>query len=224
MITPTTPFHADSLYPNGEPTPAQGRPPLAHRRRDDAVPLELLCVRPIRWTVLLVAALVVTPSVPLQSRAAPLRPGPPRLALWMEPGANLLVLSRRDGVREVLDRARAAGVDVVMPEAKNAWGYVTYPSAFAPTIATSPLPTRLPGPRTLRPPSGTRGATTCWGPSSPRRTPAASGSTPPSTPSGKGTVPSTRDPPSSTRSGRPSPTSRPASSAPPPEKPTSYRE
>src|SRR5579883_2350537 len=75
MITPTTPFHADSLYPNGEPTPAQGRPPLAHRRRDDAVPLELLCVRPIRWTVLLVAALVVTPSVPLQSRAAPLRPG-----------------------------------------------------------------------------------------------------------------------------------------------------
>lgn len=111
------------------------------------MPLELLCVRSIRWTVLLVAALVVTPSVPLQSRAAPLRPGAPRLALWMEPGANLLVLSRRDGVREVLDRARAAGVDVVMPEAKNAWGYVTYPSAFAPTIATSPLPHEAPGAR-----------------------------------------------------------------------------
>ncbi|HYM70562.1 MAG TPA: alpha amylase family protein, partial [bacterium] len=47
--------------------------------------------------------------------------------------------------RDVLDRARAAGVDVVMPEAKNAWGYVTYASAFAPTIADSPLPHGEPG-------------------------------------------------------------------------------
>ncbi len=63
----------------------------------------------------------------------------PRLALWMEPSANLLTLSTPEGVREALDRARASGVDVVMPEAKNAWGYVTYPSEFAPAIDTSPL-------------------------------------------------------------------------------------
>lgn len=58
----------------------------------------------------------------------------------MEPGANLVALSSAEGVRRVLDQAKAAGVDVVMPEAKNAWGYVTYPSAFAPTIGTSPIP------------------------------------------------------------------------------------
>lgn len=74
------------------------------------------------------------------------RARPPRLALWMEPGANLTALSTLEGVRESLDRARAAGVDTVMPEAKNAWGYVTYPSTFAPSIATSPMPHTDPPP------------------------------------------------------------------------------
>lgn len=100
-------------------------------------------VRTIRWIGLALAALAVT--TPRLGDAAPARPGPPRLALWMEPGANLLVLSRVEGVRRALDEARARGVDVVMPEAKNAWGYVTYPSAFAPSIATSPLPHEAPG-------------------------------------------------------------------------------
>ncbi len=72
--------------------------------------------------------------------------GPPRLALWMEPGANLKVLSTLQGVRDSLDRARAAGVDTVMPEAKNAWGYVIYPSGFAPTIDMSPIPHTAPPP------------------------------------------------------------------------------
>ena len=36
--------------------------------------------------------------------------------------SDLLQLSTPDGVAAALDRARAAGVDVVMPEAKNAWG------------------------------------------------------------------------------------------------------
>jgi uncharacterized lipoprotein YddW (UPF0748 family) len=62
----------------------------------------------------------------------------------MEPGANLVALSTPEGVAEALNRAKAAGVDVVIPEAKNAWGYVTYPSAFAPTIATSPIPHAAP--------------------------------------------------------------------------------
>ncbi len=72
--------------------------------------------------------------------ASAARHSPPRRALWMEPGANLVALSTVEGVRRVLDQAKAVGVDVVMPEAKNAWGYVTYSSAFAPTIATSPIP------------------------------------------------------------------------------------
>ncbi|HYM92193.1 MAG TPA: alpha amylase family protein [bacterium] len=71
--------------------------------------------------------------------ASAARAAPPRLALWMEPGANLAVLSTLEGVRQTLDQARQAGVDVVIPEAKNAWGYVTYPSAFAPTIDASPI-------------------------------------------------------------------------------------
>jgi uncharacterized lipoprotein YddW (UPF0748 family) len=77
---------------------------------------------------------------PTAAAAASPRPGPPHLALWMEPGANLRALSTPEGVAEVLDRARVAGVDAIMPEAKNAWGYVTYPSDVAPTIATSPIP------------------------------------------------------------------------------------
>ncbi len=86
-------------------------------------------------TVSVAAGLTI--GLPVASAA---RHSPPRRALWMEPGANLVALSTVEGVRRVLDQAKAAGVDVVMPEAKNAWGYVTYPSAFAPTIATSPIP------------------------------------------------------------------------------------
>ena len=79
-------------------------------------------------------------AAPATASAAPQHPGPPRLALWMEPGANLKELSTPEGIAEILDRAQAAGVDTVMPEAKNAWGYVTYASEAAPSIAVSPIP------------------------------------------------------------------------------------
>ncbi|HLW46699.1 MAG TPA: alpha amylase family protein [bacterium] len=64
----------------------------------------------------------------------------PHHALWIEPGANLRQLSTVEGVREALDRAKAAGIDSVMPEAKNAWGFATYPSTFIPPLAESPIP------------------------------------------------------------------------------------
>ena len=64
----------------------------------------------------------------------------PRLALWIEPSANLPVLSTREGVAAVLDKAKAAGVTVVIPEAKTAWGLVTYESEFAPLLRSSPIP------------------------------------------------------------------------------------
>lgn len=69
----------------------------------------------------------------------------PHRALWIEPGANLKQLSTAAGVRAALDRAKAAGIDVVMPEAKNAWGYVIYPSTFIPSIAESPISHSGPG-------------------------------------------------------------------------------
>jgi uncharacterized lipoprotein YddW (UPF0748 family) len=119
------------------------------------------CRRPLRR---LLALLTVAPVVALAMAVAPRAAaatgsattcrghargdgpgsGPPRLAMWMEPGANLVQLSTPQGVGQALDRARAAGIDTVMPEAKNAWGYVTYPSAFAPSIATSPIPHSAP--------------------------------------------------------------------------------
>ena len=86
--------------------------------------------------VLLVPGLIA----PGPTAAAMSRPGPPHLALWMEPGANLQALSTPEGVADVLDRASTAGIDAVMPEAKTAWGYATYPSEVAPTIATAPDP------------------------------------------------------------------------------------
>ncbi|HKV46362.1 MAG TPA: hypothetical protein VJT32_17070, partial [bacterium] len=89
---------------------------------------------PLVTAVMLIG--LVTAATPVSAA----RHAPPHLALWMEPGANLRILTSVDGVGGALDRARAAGVDVVIPEAKNAWGYVTYPSAFAPTIDTSPIP------------------------------------------------------------------------------------
>jgi len=78
------------------------------------------------------------------SPASAARRTPPHLALWMEPGANLAALSSVEGVRRILDQAKQAGVDVVIPEAKNAWGYVTYPSGFAPVIGASPIPHNAP--------------------------------------------------------------------------------
>lgn len=99
---------------------------------------ELSVMRMMRCLAWLLAVALAAPG--LVPRPAAARGNPPRLALWMEPGANLTALSTVAGVRATLDRARAAGVDTVMPEAKNAWGYVIYPSAFAPTIDTSPIP------------------------------------------------------------------------------------
>jgi len=70
---------------------------------------------------LLVGLLGVVLSTPAAARPRPV----PRLALWIEPGANLPALSTVEGVRRVLDRVRAAGFDTVVFEAKNAWGFVT---------------------------------------------------------------------------------------------------
>jgi uncharacterized lipoprotein YddW (UPF0748 family) len=63
----------------------------------------------------------------------------PRRALWIETSANLRQLSSREAIREVVARARAAGFDALIPEAKNAWGFVIYESEFAPHIRTSPV-------------------------------------------------------------------------------------
>ncbi|HLE77388.1 MAG TPA: family 10 glycosylhydrolase [bacterium] len=112
------------------------------------------------WILLLAAcALSLWPATGWASappRCAGWCGAPPRLALWMEASANLRALSTREGVAAVMDRARAAGVTTVMPEAKNAWGYVTYRSAFAPLIGTSPVPRSAspsyPAPRTWYPP------------------------------------------------------------------------
>ncbi|MBI4278208.1 MAG: family 10 glycosylhydrolase [Armatimonadetes bacterium] len=70
----------------------------------------------------------------------------PARALWIEVSANLQALSTREGVRRMLDRAKQAGVDVIIPEAKNAWSYASYPSDFLPRIGTSPVPRRDPPP------------------------------------------------------------------------------
>ncbi|HLY21354.1 MAG TPA: alpha amylase family protein [bacterium] len=83
------------------------------------------------------AAALVLPAAAAPGAAAARQV--PHRALWIEPGANLKQLSTVDGVRAALDRAKAAGIDVVMPEAKNAWGYVIYPSSFIPSIADSPI-------------------------------------------------------------------------------------
>jgi uncharacterized lipoprotein YddW (UPF0748 family) len=71
--------------------------------------------------------------------------GAPHLGLWIESGANLKDLSTVEGVRSALDRAKGAGVDVVIPEAKNGWGYATYRSAVVPSIGESPVPHDDPG-------------------------------------------------------------------------------
>jgi len=63
----------------------------------------------------------------------------PKLAVWMEVSANLPTFASREQTALVLDRAKAAGVTDIIPEAKNAWGFVLYESTFAPHIRTSPV-------------------------------------------------------------------------------------
>ncbi|MDQ7842671.1 MAG: alpha amylase family protein [Armatimonadota bacterium] len=92
------------------------------------------------FTLLLLVALPVSFGVP--AAAAP-RPAP-RLALWMEVSANLPIFASRERLVQVLDRAKAAGITDLIPEAKNAWGYVLYESAFAPHIRDSPVPRPVP--------------------------------------------------------------------------------
>lgn len=63
----------------------------------------------------------------------------PRRALWIEVSANLRTLASRDAIRAMVARARTAGFDTLIPEAKNAWGFVIYESELAPHIRTSPV-------------------------------------------------------------------------------------
>jgi uncharacterized lipoprotein YddW (UPF0748 family) len=63
----------------------------------------------------------------------------PRRALWIEVSANLKRLSSRDAIRTLVAQARSAGIDTLVPEAKNAWGFVIYESQIAPHIRTSPI-------------------------------------------------------------------------------------
>src|SRR3989337_1033138 len=57
----------------------------------------------------------------------------------MEVSANLPPPTSRDAIRALVARAREAGFDTLVPEAKNAWRFVMYESAFAPHIRTSPV-------------------------------------------------------------------------------------
>jgi len=93
--------------------------------------MEYRCVRVVLGG-LLALALAAGPLL----AARPL----PRLAVWMEVSANLPTFASREQIAAVLDRAKAAGVTDIIPEAKNAWGFVTYESAFAPHIRTSTAP------------------------------------------------------------------------------------
>jgi uncharacterized lipoprotein YddW (UPF0748 family) len=97
-----------------------------------------------RRALALVAAVVSVPLAAPFAQAADAR-GPrhiPGRALWIETSANLLQLSSREAIRALVAQARAAGVDTLIPEAKNAWGFVIYESAFAPHIRTSPVARR----------------------------------------------------------------------------------
>ncbi len=70
----------------------------------------------------------------------------PRIAVWIEVSANLPLLASREQMAAMLDRAKAAGVTDIIPEAKNAWGFVIYDSAFAPHIRLSLVPRATPSP------------------------------------------------------------------------------
>lgn len=93
----------------------------------------------MRVALFILLALVLTAG-PLAAAARPV----PRLAVWMEVSANLPTLASREQIASVMERMRSAGVTDVIPEAKNAWGFVTYESTFAPHIRTSTVPRPLP--------------------------------------------------------------------------------
>lgn len=97
------------------------------------------------WRAVAAAIVAVILSTPLPALAQRERRHVPRIALWMEVSANLQATSTREGIARVMELAAASGVDTVIPEAKNAWGYVAYPSTFAPNISGSLVP------RTQRP-------------------------------------------------------------------------
>lgn len=92
--------------------------------------------RPVTFMLLVLVLAVAAPAAWGDGGA---RPHIPRRALWIETSANLRELSGRDSIRALVARAAAAGVDTLIPEAKNAWGFVIYESTFAPHIRTSPL-------------------------------------------------------------------------------------
>jgi uncharacterized lipoprotein YddW (UPF0748 family) len=93
-------------------------------RRAAAVVAALLCA--------ILGVSVVAPAAAAGARV-------PRRALWIETSANLRALASREGIRALVARAAAAGFDVLVPEAKNAWGFVIYESDLAPHIRTSPV-------------------------------------------------------------------------------------
>ena len=98
----------------------------------------------LRAVLLLVMPLVIAFSLtPLTRIAFAESPSPsgrvPRRALWIEVSANLRTLASREAIRAMVARARTAGIDTLIPEAKNAWGFVIYESAFVAHIRTSPL-------------------------------------------------------------------------------------
>ncbi|MGH2372789.1 MAG: family 10 glycosylhydrolase, partial [bacterium] len=90
--------------------------------------------------LLLVMAFVAAPMASAFAADVAAQRGIPRRALWIEVSANLRTLASREAIRAMIARARSAGIDTLIPEAKNAWGFVIYESAFAPHIRTSPLP------------------------------------------------------------------------------------
>lgn len=105
-----------------------------------------------RTQAALVAAVTVLFVLPLwrpaaasPAAASPVAASPaaartvPRKAVWIEVSANLRALASREGIRALVATARAAGVDTLVPEAKNAWGFAMYESGFVPHIRTSPV-------------------------------------------------------------------------------------
>jgi uncharacterized lipoprotein YddW (UPF0748 family) len=117
--------------------------PAARRTRHcragahDTIRALLAC--PGRSPVAVVVAILAFMLTPLAATAAAGGAHVPTRALWIETSANLLHLRSREAIRDLVARARAAGIDTLVPEAKNAWGFVIYESAFAPHIRTSPV-------------------------------------------------------------------------------------
>ncbi len=89
--------------------------------------------------ILLIVSLLVSVAAAKAAGAENSRPLP-RRALWIETSANLPLLSSREEIHALVAEARAAGIDTLIPEAKNAWGFVIYESEVAPRIGASPVP------------------------------------------------------------------------------------